>query len=298
MDSKDISAEEAEIVLNSSLTEEDRSALLSIKHEINFNIRWGRVVEEAFGPIVEGMESIIFSGGQGLVKDTYGIPMQAPTDSLFDNERRRLEEGDKAQLFKHFVVLSLTKKLLGALKTRTNRALADIRTLSSDEEFDALCALEGGPISDALPEEAIDAEFSEEDPKVGQSSDEEITAHLELAHGVRDCNHTCVTIRRVKASVPGAMDHLETFCKDCRRVINVVVLHSQKKSREVGKSEECQHRYAEWVPGKEGHTAQCVDKSACTHIITAEIELKQIKWINAGLEPYGDDPEQDEVTIL
>ena len=298
MDSKDISVEEAEILLNSSLTEEDQSALLSIKHEINFNIRWGRVVEEAFGPIVEGMESIIFSGGQGLVKNTYGTPQQAPVDSLFDNEMRRLEEGDKAQLFRHFVVLSLTKKLLGALKTKTNRALADIRTLSSDEEFNALCALEGGPSSDALPEEAIDAEFSEEDPEVGQSSDEEITAHLELAHGEWDCKHVRTIVRRIKASVPGAMDHLETFCKDCRNVINVVVLHRQKKTRKIGKSEKCQHRCAEWVPGKEGHTAQCADQSACTHIITAEIELKQIKWINAGLEPYGDDPEQDEVIIL
>lgn len=295
MDNNDISVQEAAATLNSNLTEEERSVLLGIKHEINASIRWGRVVQEAFGPILESMESVIFSGGKGLVKNNYGIPIQAPVDSLFDAERLKLEEGDKAQLFRHFVVLSLTKKLLGALKTKTNQALADIRTLSFEEEFDALCVLENESISNDVRDAVIEAEFSQEDPEVSQPSDEELTAHLDLVRGEWDCKHVRTKVRRVKAIMDGEKDRLETFCKDCRNIINVVVLQTKKKA---GTPKECEHRFAEWVPGKEGHTAKCADRVTCTHLITAEIELKKIRWAEAGLEPYGDDPEQDEVTVL
>lgn len=294
MSKNDISVEEAVELLTSGLTEDERDSLMGIKHDLNANIRWGKVVEESFGPILASMESLIFHGGEGLVKPTVDPSLQAPIYSLFASERARLEEGDKAQLSRHFVTLLLTKKLLGALKTRVNQSLNDIQTLTEEEEFDAMCALDEGP------SEIIDAEFREETEDMRGEPDPEIVARI----GFRDnwnCEHVVTKVRHIKADgFRFQEDRLETFCKDCRNVIGVrVIPKSQKAGKKSKKKKQgCQHRYAEWVPGKEGQTAQCVDEKNCTHLITAEIELKRIHWEKAGLEPYGDDPSQDEVIAL
>lgn len=293
MDDNEILIDEAAALLSSSLTGEERDALMGIKHDLNASIRWGKVVDESFGPIVEGVENLLFHGGEGLVKTADDPSRITPVDSLFSSERARLVEGDKAQIARHFVTLLLTKKLLGALKTRVNQALNSIRILTEDEELEALIALDGEQ------NEAIEAEFVGETGQVHEETTEELVARI----GFRDnwnCKHVITKVRHIKAD--GTVyknDRLETFCKDCRNVVNIRTLPpSQKAGRKKKKPKGCQHRYAEWVLGAEGQTARCVDDKACAHLITAEVDLRRIKWVAAGLEPYGDDPAQDEVTVL
>ncbi len=293
MDDNETLIDEAAALLSSSLTGEERDALMGIKHDLNASIRWGRVVDDSFGPIVESMESLLFHGGEGLVKTANDPSRITPVDSLFSSERARLEEGDKAQISRHFVTLLLTKKLLGALKTKINQALNGIRILTDDEELEALIALDGEP------DEVIEAEFVEEAGQVHEETADEIVARI----GFRDhwnCQHVKTKVRHIKADGTSyKFDRLETFCKDCRNVIGTRTLPpSQKAGKKKRKPKGCQHRYAEWVLGAEGQTARCVDDKACTHLITAEVDLRRIKWVAAGLEPYGDDPAQDEVTVL
>ena len=296
MDENEILMEEAGTLLASNLTGEERELLMGIKHDLNSSIRWGKVVEAAFSAIVEGTEDIVFQGEE-YVKNRGDSTIKTPMDSLFDNERNLLEQGDKAQICKHFVILLLVKKLLGALKTRTNRALKDIGTLTFEEEFDALCTLDGDPIQG--PE--LDPDCNEEGKNMPRKDlDPEIVAQLAIGRGL-DCGHHRTNIRKVKYQGPGGPHHyLETFCKDCRNVVKSVLLASQKvgKKQKARKSKACRHELAEWVPGQEGEVARCADKQDCTHLITAAVALRKIKWMSAGLEEFGDDPSQDEVTVL
>ena len=274
-----LSPEEATDLINSSLTEEDLTDLVGIKNDINANIQWGKVTDQAFGQILKSLEAVILKGGQGLVKRT-------PLESLFPRDRALLETGDKAQIRKHYVLLLLMKKLLGALKTRTKQTLAEIPHLSFEEEYGAMVALE-------------DEEPEETERVVGfRCDDPETIPFLSSLYSEEGgiCKHLSTTVRQVKASKWPALscDQLHTVCRDCRTVIQRVLVANTKIPR---KKEKCKHQYASWVEGKEGQVASCAAPS-CDHVITEAEALQKINWVVAGLEPYGDDPSQDEVIIL
>lgn len=270
--------EKAIDTLDSSLTEEEVERLFGVKREINANIRWGRVVDEALGPILHSMESVIFGGLSKLVK-------HPPLTSLFPAERAFLEQGDKAQLTKHYITLLLTKKLLGALKTRVNQAVDDIPVMSDEEVEGIRNLLE--PEEERRPMEPQVADL------IGDGEESSV------------CRHVRTTMRRVISDDLGAegednCDALQTYCKDCRNVVRTVLV---AKTRVGGKKKKkkdkpCQHRYLAWVEGQEGQVAQCCDKVGCKHQIDDPEILKTFKWESAGLEPYGDDPSRDEVITL
>ncbi len=274
----DLSLEEATEILDSSLTEEDIGNLIGVKNDINANIRWGAVTGTAFGPIIKSLETIIFEGGEGLVK-------RIPIESLFPRDRALLEGGDKAQIQRHYVLLLLMKKLLGALKTKTKKALADIPRLSFEEEYAATMLLEDKETEEGKRTAGFRCDDPETIDFLARMASEE--------DGV--CQHARTKVRQVEVSgFTRPCNQLQTFCKDCKTIIKSVLVANTKIPR---KKEKCKHRAAAWVEGKEGQVAQCVGPS-CDYLITSPEELQRIRWEVAGLEPYGDDPSQDEVIVL
>jgi len=81
----------------------------------------------------------------------------------------------------------------------------------------------------------------------------------------------------------------ETYCKDCRAVIAKVQVKADRQHKQP-----CQHPGAEWVEGKEGQEAVCTEPSCRAPIPNPET----YRWVEAGLEPYADDPTKDEVITL
>ena len=79
----------------------------------------------------------------------------------------------------------------------------------------------------------------------------------------------------------------ETYCKDCRQVIESVAAQRARTEPKM-----CRHPGAEWVEGLEGEEARCIE---CKETIP---DPSTYHWVDAGLEPYGDDPTADEATTL
>lgn len=289
-------------ILEASLTEDEKASLLSIKRDLGANIRWGKVVAKALGPILCNLENVIFEGGKGLVK-------RVPIEALFPSKKRTLETGTKAQLSRHFVLLHLTKKLLGALKTRVNQALSDIRIIGFDEETKLLEILtDPGETSGT----ELDQKFSRwvneggEDPREearyaktpSPLSEAEVQAQLALDN-LGPCEHARTVVRRVKAKGRGrSCDTLETLCKDCHTATETRLVAQIRKGSKKKKDEPCKHRYLQWVEGQEGQVAECSDKEGCEYRISDPEILKTFQWESVGLEPPGDDPSQDEVAII
>jgi hypothetical protein len=300
----DISPEEAREILNCSLTEEDLDQLMGIKHEINHNIRWGKVLDEAFGPIFQSVEKLILEGREGLSKDG------PPVDSLFTQQRDFLLSGEKSQLHKHYVTLLLMKKLLGGLKTKVNQALSEFRVLSYVEEgriTDIADNLDSEGEWDFIERRLDELGIPDEEPEERRFPRPQITARLGWEES-SICNHLRTKIRRKKADGSGrSCDEVETYCKDCRTVVETRLVGKNQRTRhelwgwkkkEGEKDSPCKHRRAEWVEGQEGQVARCCDKKGCTELITDPEQLRTFQWEKVGLEPYGDDPSQDEVIIL
>lgn len=293
-----LTVEKARSLLSSSLTEEDQIDLIRIKQTLNEYIRWGKVADKVFGPILKSMENIIFNGEENLVKNKCNIVNFSPTDMLYDSEREFLEEGDKAMLRSHYIVVLFTKKLLGVLKTKLNQHLKNIRILNFEEEFEALCEIEDEELikktrkeDEEFSNQTVNAEFSIEGNSMQPVQNQGIVDYVNMV-GNWNCKHVRTKAKQIN-SHNNSSSYLETYCKDCHTVVKRVYLKTFIKKNEV-----CQHRYAEWVEGKEGKIARCADKVGCVHHITEEKKLNKIKWESVGLEPYGDDPSKDEIIIL
>jgi hypothetical protein len=81
----------------------------------------------------------------------------------------------------------------------------------------------------------------------------------------------------------------ETYCKDCRTVVYSLRVEADRKDKRP-----CQHPGAEWVEGQEGKEAICTEASCQAPISNPET----YHWVDAGLEPFDDDPTKDEVITL
>lgn len=298
MTERELSASEAAEILAGGLTEEDMNDVMGLKHELSSNIRWGKVVEAAFGPLMESMEQIVFHGGKRFVRYNGTSEAKAPVDNLFDADRRLLESDDKSGLRRQYVMLLLTRKLLGALKTRVNQTLGDIPVLTEEQEFATMIALEE---RGALTDDVIDAEFDEEGEGMREEPMADIVARLSQGKQDWNCTHPRTRVRRVKCAEDGGI-WLETYCRECRQVVKSSLVQEtpagkKTRYRKPKKAKKCKHQYVEWVPGEEGKAARCT-KEGCPHTITAIVDLKKINWREAGLEQPGDDPSQDVIDVL
>ncbi len=266
----------AEGILNCSLTMDEIDRLRSIKHDFSSNIRWGNVADEALRVLLADVEDLIHGSPGTLVKES-------PLDSLFPHEREFLEDETKTQLRKTYVNLLLVKKLLGAVKTKVTQHIMDILILDEDEENELL-----GVREDEMGNRRVNSSDSET----------EIIARIN-AEGSQ-CLHIDPIRRLMRADgITQLEDELQTYCKECRKVIKAVPMGKAFRGRKK-KPTVCDHPDVEWVKGKEGEIAKCADRYEleCGYTIEDPKKLKKYKWQAVGLEEFGDDPDSDEVIIL
>lgn len=289
-------------LLRDYLTEADVEDLRGMRHDMNFHLRWGRIVNECFPAMLQTMESVLFESSP-LVK-------KKPIDSLFPHVRAKLEDPEKGELMRQFLVLEFTRKLLGALKTRVNQEIRNLPYLTEEqeerllEEGDLRAELEemdllANPVFQPLgPDEVL----SEDEETVEETDDMEadlpprsdevnifsyLTRHRKQSESSSACEHVRTTVSYPKTSKGTTR---REYCKDCRQVVSEV----WTGSKVTDKSAVCKHSHAEWVPGKEGKEARCANPEC-----QAPIENPaRFTWEKAGLEPFGDDPSKDEVLVL
>jgi hypothetical protein len=270
--------EGAREILDSGLTESDMEKLHNIKHELGICVRWGRFTKETLDSLLVDMDTLIF-----LKKDGEGTSVKRnPYEALFENDKDLLlGASGKSKLARQYVMLSLVKKLCGSLKTLINQELAGFEIIDEHIEGELLHCVN-------IEESVLMSPADDDSP--------EITATLERGKVGSDCTHRRTTFRQVYAHEGTASDsdELHEFCKDCRRIVNVRVLSSKTAAKRGGRAlvnnflkRACPHREGSWKKGEEGKVALC---SSCGEPIPNPGKLN---WVSVGLEPYGDNPEQD-----
>jgi hypothetical protein len=178
----------------------------------------------------------------------------------------------------------ILKKLLGALKTRVNKESEKIETIDDFTEGELQEIIRYG--YDEPDEEEMDLVTALKD----EHEQGEIIAAVDHR---KDCPHRRQTVKQIPSTkTESRMDELHTFCKDCKSFLEIQKLKTRTTSRKIkdwGKPLPCQHRNGHWKDGEEGKTAIC---SNCDEVVP---NPEKFEWSKAGLEPVGDDPEQDEI---
>lgn len=265
---------EAYDILESTLTEGDREELKEIYRKVSSQIYWKQVLDNAFPILVDMAEEIT----ETLVMAKEGGPWgKVPNEdvNLF------VEEDPKYMARRQALILLLAKKLLGGLKTRTNQKARDIRILSPIEELD---------LQDVIDQ---DGETEEQTSSVDDSV--EVAASLERKEVdislegkcLHDGRHVRTTVQRRRKNKD---NYLELYCRDCRKIVKSTLYRTSGEAPK----KVCSHPNSEWVGGKEGQEAICSEPTCQALIEDPEI----YKWASVGLEPFGDDPSQDEVITL
>ncbi len=274
--------DETREVLESTLNQGDREHLQEIYREVNNQLRWGRILDNAFPILLEMAEE--------LVKPSKMAKEGGPWHTVYEEEQDLFKEEDpKAMARRHSLLLLLAKKLLGGLKTRVNQAAAAIRVLSPEDELDLYDLIEAGKEE----EEEVEKTDEEANPVVRKievvaqlEREETVEIDLSLAGNcLQNGRHIRTTMRRRRKN---ENSYMETYCRDCHRVVKCVCYKTEGETAPI----RCFHAEAEWVEGKEGREAQC---SKCQEPIR---DPSVFKWSDVGLEPFGDDPDQDEVITL
>jgi len=269
-------AEEAQDVLEQTLTEEDRDTIKEVYRDISRQVKWGQVIDNAYPVLLEMVEELITS--DGMSKEGGPWFEVAQTDQhLFDDKEQ------KAMARQHSLLLLLGKKLLGALKTRVNQSMGDIRVLSQDEEIELEAIVEEAATAARETDDSQYDDLLEEENRVAKH---EVVAEVSIAPE-GDCRqngrHIRTTIRWKRKNEEMFQ---ETYCKDCRQVVERLA------ARKPATPKQCEHPGAEWIDGEEGKKAVC---TACKEPIE---NPDTYHWVDAGLEPFGDDPSEDEVITL
>jgi hypothetical protein len=272
-------AGEVREILSICLSEDEVKHLHGIRHEMNAHIKWGDVVNECFPVLLESMEALLFQEGK--------LTKEIPFEALFADEKSFLLDSQKEVLRRNFVLLLFVKKLLGVLKTRVKQELGAIRTLDWEEELDLrelLVETENAPAPELDKEEEPEEEV-EERRFLGKPI---VYADLFRRPQVtgNGCSHTSTRthFRRGKK--------LE-FCRLCRTYTSSTDCQTFPRSSRK-KEEPCLHPSAQWVPGQEGKVA-CCGESGCGEILP---NPEKYRWTKSGLEPFGDNPQEDEVILL
>lgn len=269
-----------EEILDMVLTEDDKEALHGIKHELGLCIKWGALTEQFFQSMLDGMDTLVFIETE---KDEPGVVKRNPYESLFDQDKARINSSsDKARLCRKYALLHLLKKLLGALKTRVNQELNAIEIIDDETEMELKALLAEGP-----DEEEMDLVGR----KKPRKDEREIIAQVDVGDD-RGCHHNRLTIRQVRADQSkSGLDEMHSYCKECRQVIRVEVLGTKtpKQDSWFSRPRQCLHREVHWREGQEGQVAEC---AYCEQEVP---NPEKYQWSKVGLEPFGDNPEDDEI---
>ena len=262
-----VTPEEAMHVLGTCLTEDERSELVAIRHQLSDEINWKDLVSSMKAEFLCLMDGVIIDGNCSQV---------IPFELLRETEKDYLYgDHENVDTRKKFVMLLLIKKLLGALKQNVKKDLDEI--LEDVLEFEVETKLQ----SIASGEEV---------------EDEEITLNavvMPLEDGNVKCFHTHKTIRKLPADGKGRkLDVLQTRCSRCGEDIGKPRVCGSPFKGTSKDPKKCQHEEAEWKEGEEGETAICFD---CGEPAP---NPGKYKWAAVGLEPYGDDPADDELEVI
>lgn len=252
------------------LTLNEADKLHNIKHELGLCIRWGGFTKQSLENLVEELDILVFSGDED---NSPGIVKRNPYAALFSSDQARINgPHKKAYLYRRYIFLLTIQKLLGSLKTLVKKEIAKIEILNDED------------VKELQREEQM-------------ANENEIVALVPIPED-RNCDHNRITIKQVdKKDTKSGYEELHKFCKECRQVIDVDIIGqtTQKKNRissKKGPKKACKHPKVLWKENFEGKVALC---SVCSK----EVPNPEVyRWVEAGLEPYGDDPEQDEIIIL
>lgn len=270
-------AVEAEDILESYLTEAEREEVFSNFKDISSQVRWGAVSEEVFGGLLDDVYDLVF--GVGVLGDT----KFSKNDTWYlatDAEKELYEDKDpKGMHRRHLLLLWMTRKLLGVLKTKVNQGLLDVPILDDEEESELRGLQDYYESAGEEPELVACLERGK--PDLPSIKDIDLSAEGDCLQGGA---HIRVVVRHRRRDNQVLT---EQYCKDCRKVVSSVIRGSEEKA-----DEPCECEAAVWIPGKEGQEAVC---SKCKEPIE---NPETFQWRNAGLEPFGDDPSQDEVVTL
>lgn len=300
-----LSRNEALDILFSNLTEDEVIQLGDIRHQISKNIMWNALGENVYKDFQGSVVDI-------LAKGYCRLPGALP--ALTTTEEKFLTDGVKGELRQRWVILSLTRKLLGLLKQRLVKEMSEIGYLDCEEEAELLeitgdledevtseiqASLELGPQvphHNAPLERTMAATLAERQARlqirpadVDQLIEDLTTAEFYPTSG--ECSHADVLIRRIPAdgkerSCPQEL----TVCRDCAAVLDSKLI-AEVEGKAIIDPAYCSHKAVNWKPGEEGKTALC-------DLCGKEVSPEGYKWADVGLEPPGDDPTQDEVIVL
>lgn len=271
-----------EEILASGFTEIDIENLQNIKYELGICVKWGALTERMYQALMEGMDTLVFLETE---KGEPPIVKRNPYEALFDRDKERINGPDDASHeSRKYVLLHMTKKLLGALKTRINKELEEFTFIGEqvDGELAEIIQYGYGP-----DEEEMD--LVDHTDAIKAVSPPVINAQIDASK----CRHRRTTVKQIASTKTSSrMDELHTFCKDCKEFLGLRKLTSRSPafpSRNWSKPAACTHRNGSWKEGEEGKTAIC---SSCDEIVP---NPQKFEWQKAGLEPFGDDPELDEI---
>jgi hypothetical protein len=225
---------EAQHVLGTCLTEDEKEELVSIRHQLSAEIDWKDLVSSMKAEFLCLIDGVILEGNSSEV---------IPFELLRETEQDYLYgDHENVDTRKRFVMLLLIKKLLGALKQDVKKDLDTIvdDVLDLEEEIELQSIVEGTQLDD----EVVD-----------------VTAIVEPQEdGTVACFHTHKTVRKVPADgKKRKMDVLQTQCRRCGEDIGKPRVCGSPFKDASKDPKVCKHDEAEWKEGEEGHTAICYD---------------------------------------
>jgi hypothetical protein len=265
-----ITPEDALEVLGTRLTEDEKEELVSIRHQLSERINWGELISTVQAELVSYLDGTILNG---ITSSGMG---PAPFDALHTTEQDFLYgDHSNGELRKRFILLLLAKKLLGGLKQVVGGELTEIlRDMLDYEEEDWYRTI-------------LNADSG------NRSYGDVVRAVIRPDADGQICDHTHKIIRRVRGvGRKRKFDAFQAECARCGVPIGKPRVIAGKKLVRVADSATCAHREAAWKEGEEGQVAICGD---CNEIAP---DPGKYRWASAGLEPYGDDPEQDTVEVI
>ncbi len=261
-----VTPEEALHVLGTCLTEDERTELVSIRHQLSEDIDWKDLVASMKGELLCVMDGVIIEGNCSKVR---------PFDVLRNTEQNYLYgDHENVDTRKRFVMLLLIKKLLGALKQGVKK------------DLDAI-------VGDLLDYEVETKLKSIADGTLFEEDGIELTAVVTPQADGTTCFHVHKTVRKIAADGKGRkFDVLQTRCRSCGEDIGKPRVCGSPSRVTFKDPNICRHEEAEWKEGEEGQTAICFDCGDVTP------NPGKYKWVEVGLEPLGDDPAQDVMEVI
>lgn len=289
----------AEELLASRLTQDDRKVVHNYRKDLGRLIRWGKLRKEILPGFLAFLEDVCFPGEDLCDEKLFKEGTFPLIDEFTDAEDIIFNSSDPRGLQRrHLLILETATKVLGILKSAVTQQLADLATLSQEEETWAKRVIEeaqaAGMTIEVGSEGYTDPELMP--PPLPVSEEEiEVVADITLdplktslkVDG--ECKNGGIHARTIvrKRRVTGGTEKI-LQCRDCLQILGKSDFVPTQTSK---KKKECTHSNAQWDEGEEGRKAHCSD-------CEKSVDPAGFQWQKAGLEPYHDDPEADEVITL